>query len=58
MPPSVVPFTQGSFDRSGVGLGLSFGRRIVESNPGSLTVLDVPGKGCVFAMGLVRQRLP
>ena len=52
------PFTQGSFDRSGLGLGLSIARGTVESNGGRLTVLDVPGKGCVFAISLPRQLLP
>ena len=51
------PFTQGSFDRSGLGLGLSIARRTVESNGGSLTVLDLPGKGCVFAVSLPRHLL-
>lgn len=51
------PFTQGSSDRSGLGLGLSIARRTVESNGGSVTVLDVPGKGCVFSVGLPRHVL-
>jgi signal transduction histidine kinase len=51
------PFTQGSFDRSGVGLGLSIARRAVETNGGSLTVLDVPGEGCVFSVRLPRHTL-
>jgi signal transduction histidine kinase len=51
------PFSQGSFDRSGLGLGLSIARRTVESNGGSLTVADVPGKGCVFAVSLPRHLL-
>ena len=51
------PFTQGNFDRSGLGLGLSIARRTVESNGGSLTVLDVPGKGCDFAVSLPRHVL-
>jgi len=46
------PFTQGSVDRSGLGLGLSIARRTVETNDGGLTVLDIPGKGCVFAVSL------
>ena len=49
------PFTQGSVDRSGVGLGLSIARRTVESNNGNLTVLDLPGKGCVFTVSLPRH---
>ena len=48
------PFTQGSLDRSGLGLGLSIARRAVESDGGRLTVLDVPGKGCVFSVSLPR----
>ena len=51
------PFTQGSPDRSGLGLGLSIARRTVESNGGRLTVLDVPGKGCVFSVSLPRHLL-
>jgi signal transduction histidine kinase len=51
------PFTQGSSDRSGLGVGLSIARRAVESNGGTLTVLDVPGKGCVFTVSLPRQLL-
>lgn len=44
------PFTQGSHDRSGLGLGLSIARRAVEADGGSLTVRDVPGTGCVFTV--------
>jgi signal transduction histidine kinase len=51
------PFTQGSFDRSGLGLGLSIARRTVESYGGSLTVVDMPGTGCVFAVSLPRHLL-
>lgn len=48
------PFTQGSLDRSGLGLGLSIARRTVEADGGSLTVRDVPGTGCVFTISLPR----
>jgi len=51
------PFTQGSFDRSGLGLGLSISRRTVEAEGGSLTVRDVRGTGCVFTMSLPRRSL-
>jgi hypothetical protein len=51
------PFTQGGFDRSGLGLGLSIARRTVEADGGSLTVRDVPGTGCVFTMSLPRHTL-
>ena len=49
------PFAQGSFDRSGLGLGLSIARRTVEDEGGSLTVRDVSGTGCVFTMSLPRH---
>jgi len=51
------PFAQGSFDRSGLGLGLSIARRTVEDEGGSLTVRDVPETGCVFTMSLPRHFL-
>ena len=51
------PFTQGSFDRSGLGLGLSIARRTVEAEGGSLTVRDVPGSGCIFTISLPRHSL-
>ena len=52
------PFTQGSYDRSGLGLGLSIARRSVEADQGTLTVRDVPGTGCVFTVDLPRHTLP
>jgi hypothetical protein len=52
------PFTQGSYDRSGLGLGLSIARRSVEADHGTLTVRDVPGTGCVFTVDLPRHTLP
>jgi hypothetical protein len=51
------PFTQGSFDRSGLGLGLSIARKTVEAGGGTLTVRDVPGTGCVFTISLPRHSL-
>jgi signal transduction histidine kinase len=52
------PFTQGSSDRSGLGLGLSICRRSVEANNGFLRVRDVPGSGCIFTIDLPRHALP
>ncbi len=52
-----LPFSQGSFDRSGLGLGLTIARRTLEANGGSLTVQDVPGIGCIFTMNLPRFSL-
>lgn len=46
------PFTQGSIDKSGLGLGLSIARRTIEADGGSLTVADMPGSGCVFTISL------
>lgn len=57
LPPNVVatifdPFTHGSADRSGLGLGLSISRESVRAGGGELTVEDRPGKGCVFTVEL------
>jgi signal transduction histidine kinase len=62
LPPGIVdsmflPFTQGSADRSGMGLGLSIARRVVEANHGTLGVRDQPGSGCVFSIDLPRHTL-
>ena len=47
-------FTQHSDDKSGLGLGLSIARSSVEANNGTLSVLDIPGTGCVFTIDLPR----
>ncbi|HYI86960.1 MAG TPA: HAMP domain-containing sensor histidine kinase, partial [Burkholderiales bacterium] len=52
------PFTQGSTDKSGLGLGLSICRRSVEANGGLLSVRDMPGTGCVFTIDLPRHAAP
>jgi signal transduction histidine kinase len=59
LPPGIadsifVPFTQGSADKSGLGLGLSIAQRVVEANQGTLSVRDQPGSGCVFTIDLPR----
>ena len=51
------PFTQGSLNRSGLGLGLSIARRSVEADGGNLTVRDVPGTGCVFTLSMAYRPL-
>jgi signal transduction histidine kinase len=53
-----TPFTQGSADRSGVGLGLSIARHIVESHKGILSECDAPSSGCVFTIDLPRHAIP
>ena len=62
LPPDLehtmfLPFTQGAVDKSGLGLGLSICRQIVEANRGSLSVRDVPGLGYVFTIDLPRYTL-
>ncbi len=52
-----LPFTQNDKDRTGLGLGLSIARHIVEANNGVLGVRDVPGTGCVFTISLPRHRV-
>jgi signal transduction histidine kinase len=54
----LLPFTQMSSDRSGLGLGLSICQRSVEANQGVLRVQDVPGSGCIFTIDLPRRSLP
>jgi signal transduction histidine kinase len=46
------PFTQKGTDKTGMGLGLSLSRQIIELNKGKLTARDIPGKGCVFTIDL------
>lgn len=48
------PFQQRGADRSGVGLGLSISRQGVEAMGGKVSVRDLPGKGCVFSIELLR----
>jgi signal transduction histidine kinase len=53
-----LPFTQGSDDKSGLGLGLSIARRTIEAHEGLLSVRDLPGVGCVFTIDLPRHAMP
>jgi signal transduction histidine kinase len=39
-------------DRSGLGLGLSIARQAVRANRGDISVSNLPGKGCIFAVNL------
>jgi signal transduction histidine kinase len=52
------PFVQINEDRSGLGLGLSIAKRGVEANSGTLSVRDLPHKGCIFTIDLPRHALP
>ncbi len=48
------PFVQHGADRSGLGLGLTISRRAVEANGGTLSVQNLPDRGCVFTISLPR----
>ncbi len=52
-----TPFTQRSDDKSGLGLGLSIARRIIEADGGAISVENVAGTGCVFTISLPRRAL-
>jgi signal transduction histidine kinase len=47
-----VPGKQLSADRSGLGLGLTITRQSIERNGGAITVTNLPGKGCIFALSV------
>lgn len=47
-----VPYVQQGRDRSGFGLGLSICKQAIEAHGGQITVVDLPGKGCVFSFSL------
>jgi len=46
------PFVQASADRTGFGLGLAIARQATHAHGGTLTVHNLPGKGCVFVLDL------
>ncbi|MDQ3364913.1 MAG: HAMP domain-containing histidine kinase [Myxococcota bacterium] len=46
------PFVQDRSKARGVGLGLSITRQAIEAHGGSLSVRDLPGKGCIFTISL------
>jgi signal transduction histidine kinase len=46
------PFTQQSADKTGLGLGLSITKKIVETYQGVLSVKNRPGVGCIFTIDL------
>ncbi|MET0210316.1 MAG: sensor histidine kinase [Burkholderiaceae bacterium] len=53
-----IPFLANDDRRAGMGLGLSIARQSVENESGTLTVRDLPGKGCVFTIDLPRLEGP
>lgn len=46
------PYSQRGLDRTGLGLGLLISRRAVEANGGTISVVDLPQKGCIFTVAL------
>jgi signal transduction histidine kinase len=46
------PFVQRGENRSGFGLGLAIVKQALEAHGGRVSVRDLPGKGCVFALEL------
>jgi signal transduction histidine kinase len=46
------PFVQRGEDRTGFGLGLAIVKQALEAHGGRVSVRNVPGKGCVFALDL------
>ncbi len=49
-----APFVRRGTDGRGLGLGLSITKEAVEAHGGTITVEDLPGKGCVFGVRLPR----
>jgi signal transduction histidine kinase len=57
LPPGMpeglfAPFAKKGKNQSGLGLGLSIARRAISSNGGTLAVLNLPERGCVFTVEL------
>jgi signal transduction histidine kinase len=49
-----APFVQRGSDRRGLGLGLSVTREAIQAHGGKLSVKNLPGKGCIFAVSVRR----
>jgi signal transduction histidine kinase len=49
-----APWSQRSSDKRGLGLGLPLTRRSVQANGGDVSVRNMPGKGCIFSIRLLR----
>lgn len=52
-----TPWTQRSTDRKGLGLGLPLTRRTVQANGGEISVRNLPGKGCIFSIRMLRPAM-
>jgi hypothetical protein len=49
------PFEQQNHNRQGLGLGLNIARRAIELHGGTLGVRNLPDKGCVFKITLLKS---
>ena len=52
------PFSQFDANRSGIGLGLTIAKQSIGASGGTLSVQDVPGRGCIFTVNLPRNTVP
>lgn len=52
------PFEQHGANRTGLGLGLTFTKKVVEAIHGRVFARNIPGSGCVFTVGLPRVAVP
>lgn len=52
------PFEQRNADRTGLGIGLAFGRWGAQMNNGRLYPRNLPDKGCIFTLDLPRFEEP
>lgn len=53
-----VPYSQAGSDKSGLGLGLGICVKAARANGGEISVMDIPGCGCVFTLQLPRVYRP
>jgi signal transduction histidine kinase len=53
-----APLVQRNENRSGFGLGLAITMQAAQAHNGTVTVRDVPGKGCVFTIDLPASAAP
>jgi len=52
-----APFVQRGRDRRGLGLGLAVTHEAIEAHGAKLEVVDLPGRGCIFAVRLRTKTL-
>ena len=49
-----APWAQRHTDKRGLGLGLPLTRRSVQASGGDVSVQNLPGKGCIFSIRMLR----